>query len=89
MHLAAVICSCISVTNAVKHYGMMASVNVHNTNQEPAKKFSKNDMELVSVFTTDNHHSGSGFVSEIDIYDKTAADIFASSIYSPEETGIL
>ncbi|ODM21320.1 hypothetical protein SI65_02163 [Aspergillus cristatus] len=90
MHLAALICFCISATNAVKHYGMIPSVDVHNTIQEHAKKFLENDMELVSVFTTDNHHvhNGSDFLTEIGIYDKTVADIFASSIHSSGESAI-
>lgn len=90
MHLAALICFCISATNAVKHYGMIPSVDVHNTVQEHAKKFLENDMELVSVFTTDNHHvhNGSDFLSEIGIYNKTVNDIFALSTHSSRESAI-
>lgn len=44
MHLAALICFCISATNAVKHYGMIPLVDVHNTVQEHAKKFLENNM---------------------------------------------
>lgn len=90
MHLAVLICFCIYGTNAVKHYGMIPSVDMHNTVQEHAKKFLENDMELVSVFMTNNHHvhNGSDFLSEIGEYNKTVNDIFASSIHSFGESVI-
>ena len=90
MLLAALICFCISTTNAVKHYGMIPSEDMYNTVQEHAKKFLENDMELVSVFTTDNHHihNGSDFLSEIGIYDKTVDSIFAPSIHNSGESAI-
>lgn len=90
MHLTTLVCFCISATNAVKHYGMVPSVDMHNTIQEHAMKFLETDMELVSVFTANNHdvHNGTDFLSDIGIYNQTINDIFASAIHSFDESPI-
>ncbi|OJJ73112.1 hypothetical protein ASPBRDRAFT_194076 [Aspergillus brasiliensis CBS 101740] len=81
MHLATLACFCISAASAVKHYGIIPSEDAHNLIEEHAKKLLDNDLRLVSVFTTDYHHThdGSDFLSsEMGIFNKTVFDIFVS-----------
>lgn len=75
----------------MKHYGMIPSEEAHSTIEEHAKKLLDNDMRLVSVFTTDNHHAhdGSDFLSsEMGIFNKTVSDIFTLSTHGSRGSAI-
>lgn len=91
MHLAILICVCISAASAVKHYGMIPSEAAHDMVEEHAKNLLDNDLKLVSVFTTDSHHAHDGIdflSSEMGIFNKTIFDIFTSSTLGSRENAI-
>jgi hypothetical protein len=81
MHLAALVCFCVSAASAVKHYGMVLSEDAHTMIEDYAQKLLDNNMRLVSIFTTDSHHThdGSDFLSsEMGIFNQTVFDMFVS-----------
>lgn len=85
MHFTILFCLCISTASAVNHYGIMPSEDVHSMVEEQAQKFLDNNLRLVSLFTTDSHHShdGSDFLSsELGIFNQTVLDLFASPVSS-------
>ncbi|CAK48942.1 hypothetical protein An07g05710 [Aspergillus niger] len=91
MRLATLACFCISAASAVKHYGMDPSEDTRNLIEEHARKLLDNDMRLVSVFTTDYHHThdGSDFLSsEMGIFNKTISEIFVSSTHGSSESAL-
>lgn len=60
MHLATLVCFCISAASAVKHYGLTPAEDVKNMVENHAQALSENDMNLTSLFTTDHHNSHDG-----------------------------
>ncbi|KAJ9209563.1 hypothetical protein DTO166G4_8847 [Paecilomyces variotii] len=81
MHLATLVCFCISAASAVKHYGLTPTEDVKNMVEYHARALSGNDMNmnLTSLFTTDsqNFHDGADFLAaELGIFNKTIADVF-------------
>ncbi|CAG8903864.1 unnamed protein product [Penicillium egyptiacum] len=81
MHLATLVCFCISTASAVKHYSLTPAMDVQNMVENHAWGLLGNDMNLTSLFTTDHHnsHDGADFLAaELGIFNKTIAELFPS-----------
>lgn len=82
MHLATLVCFCISTASAVKHYGLTPTMEVQNMVEKHALGLSGIDVNLTSLFMTDHHnsHDGADFLAaELGIFNKTIAELFPST----------
>lgn len=85
MHLATLVCFCISAASAVKHYGLTPTEDVKNKVENHARALSGNDINLDSLFTTDHHnsHDGADFLAaELGIFNKTISEVFPSPSFN-------
>lgn len=85
MHLATLVCFCISTASAVKHYGLTPTMEVQNMVENHALGLSGIDVNLTSLFMTDHHNSYDGadfLAAELGIFNKTIAELFPSPSFN-------